>query len=385
MKKVLSLILIIILGVNVCSTSIASSLSEKKKEQSDLANEIKETEAKIQEIKTEKSEAESAIDKLNTQIENTQSEIETLETDISSLESNIETLTKELEEAEINLEKQEELLEKRLVAMYKSGSTSYLEVLLSSTSLSDFLSKYKIIGIVAENDKNLVDEVQNQKNEIETKKSQLEEQKEAIEIAKSNKEEKVTTLNNNKQQKSELISELTEEQKKEQESLDQMREDKKKIDAEISSYTASNKTYSSAYTGGTMAWPVPGYTRVSCGYLGYSGHYAIDIASSGIKGASVVAAADGVVVTSKALKNSKGEYRSYGEYIIIDHGGGVMTVYAHGLEGSRKVSPGQTVTKGQTIMQVGSTGNSTGPHLHFEIRENGKNINPLDSSKGYFK
>ena len=154
--------------------------------------------------------------------------------------------------------------------MYKSGKTSYVEVLLTSKDLSDFLSKYKILGIVAENDKKLVDDVQKQKQEIETKKAQLEEEKAAIEKAKSNKEQKVSTLNNSRQQKSELVSQLTAEQKAEQESLDQMRADKKKIDAEISSYTTSNKTYSATYTGGTMTWPVPGYTRISCGYLGYS-------------------------------------------------------------------------------------------------------------------
>jgi len=385
MKKTIVTLLIFTLTINICFASIAKSLTEKKKEQSQLATEIKETEEKIEEIKTEKSEAEKAIDKLNDQIETAETEIETLETDISSLEGNITTLEKDLEEATVNLQSKEETLEKRLVAMYKSGGNSYAEVLLSSKDISDFLSKYKIIGIVAENDKNLVDEVEKQKNEIETKKTELEKEKEAVEVAKKNKEQKLTNLSNNKEQKNQLISELTDEQKKQQAYLDEMRADKKKIDAEISSYAASKKTYSASYTGGKMAWPVPGYTRISCGYLGYSGHYGIDIASAGISGAPIVATADGIVITSRALRNTNGSYRSYGEYIIIDHGGGVTTVYAHGLAGSRKVNAGDKVTKGQTIMQVGSTGNSTGPHLHFEIKENNRNINPLDSSKGYLK
>ena len=120
---------------------------------------------------------------------------------------------------------------------------------------------------------------------------------------------------------------------------------------------------------GNFTWPVPGFTNISCGYS--SGHKAIDISGGGrtIYGTPIVAADSGKVVTATY-------HYSYGNYVMIDHGGGYSTLYAHAS--SLAVSAGQTVTKGQTIAYVGSTGNSTGPHLHFEVRVNGNRQNPFN-------
>ena len=123
--------------------------------------------------------------------------------------------------------------------------------------------------------------------------------------------------------------------------------------------------------------PVSGYP-ITTGLYYSSGRYhgAVDFSGSGILGQPVVAVKAGTVVTSTAAKTASGNYYSYGEYIIINHHDGTMTLYAHGQAGSRKVSAGQTVSQGQVIMNVGSTGNSTGPHLHFEVRVNGSRVDP---------
>ena len=110
--------------------------------------------------------------------------------------------------------------------------------------------------------------------------------------------------------------------------------------------------------------------------MGYANHTGVDFSGPGISGKPVLAAKSGTVVTSTALKNSNGTYRSYGEYIVINHHDGTMTLYAHGAPGSRLVSAGQKVSQGQQIMSVGTTGNSTGYHLHFEVRVNGVPVNP---------
>ena len=110
-------------------------------------------------------------------------------------------------------------------------------------------------------------------------------------------------------------------------------------------------------------------------YPSYRGHTGIDV-NINVIGKTIVAVKSGTVVTSKALRYSNGNYRSYGEYIVINHHDGTMTLYAHMLSGSRAVSVGQSVSQGQPIGQVGSTGNSTGPHLHFEVRIGGKDVNP---------
>ena len=152
--------------------------------------------------------------------------------------------------------------------------------------------------------------------------------------------------------------------------------DKREIEAEIRRITSNSSN--PIYVGGVMAWPVPGYYKISCEFGGYSGHVGMDITGSSpgaISGAPAVAANDGVVIISADLfGNQNGGYRSYGRYVVIDHGGGVVTLYAH--LSSRSVSEGQKVTKGQTIGLVGNTGNSTGPHLHFEVRINGTAVNP---------
>ena len=126
-----------------------------------------------------------------------------------------------------------------------------------------------------------------------------------------------------------------------------------------------------------MAWPVPGHYKISCGYLGYTNHFGVDIvgsSSGAIENKPAVAANSGKVIISRDL-TSGGRYISYGRYIVIDHGGGVTTLYAH--LNQRNVKEGDTVEKGQTIGLVGNTGNSSGPHLHFEVRINGSAVNPM--------
>ena len=125
--------------------------------------------------------------------------------------------------------------------------------------------------------------------------------------------------------------------------------------------------------------PLSGRTKkdITTGYYGYSGHTGVDFARNGkgaVNGSPVLAAKGGKVITSTALKRPNGTYKSYGEYIVISHGDGTMTLYAHMQ--SRAVSPGAQVSQGQVIGYVGSTGNSTGPHLHFEVWLNGKRVNP---------
>ena len=120
--------------------------------------------------------------------------------------------------------------------------------------------------------------------------------------------------------------------------------------------------------------PIVGY-GITCGWMGYSGHTGVDFSGSGIAGKPILAAKAGTVYKSEA-KKSNGVYVSYGEHIIIDHHDGTITLYAHGMPGSRLVQKGDTVSQGQQIMSVGTTGNSTGYHLHFEIWVNGSRVNP---------
>ena len=188
---------------------------------------------------------------------------------------------------------------------------------------------------------------------------------------------KTDSLNAVVNQKNMLVETLSTEEKDLQEQLEQFEKDKKDIAAELARIAASS-TITQSVTPSTAGYisPIIGKTKrnITTGYRGYKGHTGVDFAIA--KGTPIVAVKSGTVAISRPLKNSNGTYRSYGEYIVINHHDGTMTLYAHGLPGSRKVQEGQSVSQGQQIMSVGTTGNSTGYHLHFEVRVNGKCVDP---------
>ena len=186
-------------------------------------------------------------------------------------------------------------------------------------------------------------------------------------------------MNQSKTVRTTYLAELNASEKTLSDSIDKLQQQADSLVAQIRAASSSSST--SKYTGGTMAWPLPGFYTITSPFgnrlhpvLGvYKMHTGVDIAGSGCNGKNVVAAADGTVITA-------GWISGYGNTVIIDHGGGITTLYGHSQR--LLVSKGQKVTRGQAIMFVGMTGYATGPHLHFEVRENGKYVNPLD---GYLK
>lgn len=368
-NKILSILIIcIFLITGMLTVTNAANSSDLN----DINKKIDETKTEISGIKKDMSDAMKQVSDLTFQIKGYEAEIDKLSEEIEKLSAELEQKEKDLTKAEEDCKKQDESLKARLVILYEAGETSYIDVLLSSDSLTDFISNFYLVEQLAEYDTELLDKLEKSRNEIEAAKKAVEEKKIEIEEAKKNKENTNNSLKQSKKIKEQKVKELTTEEKQKQAELEEFEEDKKEIEAELR--RQSSNSAGNIYPGGTLAWPVPASHYVSCEFRGYSGHNGMDIGAN--SGSTIVAINDGVVTTSKALKNSNGSYRSYGEYIIINHGGGVVSLYAHGLAGSRKVEVGQTVTKGQAIMQVGSTGNSTGPHLHFEIVINGSYVNP---------
>ena len=340
---------------------------------SDINKKIEETAGELSGIKKDKSATMNEVTALIAEISGYEDELELLSGEIDLKIEELEQKELELEKAEADCKKQDEDLKTRLVVLYEAGETSYIDVLLNSKSLTDFLSTFYLIEQLAEYDAELLEKLENARNEIEAAKIVVEEKKAELETAKESKERTTNSLKHSKATKDRRILELNADETETARKLQEFEEDKRMIVAELNAAGNSGGA-GNIYPGGTLAWPVPASKYVSCEFRGYSGHNGMDIAAS--PGSSIVAINDGVVTTSRALKNSDGSYRSYGEYIIINHGGGVVSLYAHGLANSRMVSEGTRVSKGQSIMQVGSTGNSTGPHLHLEIMINGSYVNP---------
>ena len=387
MKKiVLKIVGIIIIAVILLQFNvvIAATSSELNASKTETDKKIEEAKEELENINAEKSETLEQVENLIMQISSAQSEIDELNTKISDMNNQIEDAQNKLNEKQEEYDGKEELLEKRLVAAYEAGETSYLDVLLSSSSLTDLISNYYMISEVTQSDMELMEKIKNEQEEIETAKQTLETSKQELDSVRAQKQQKATELQNAKSQKDSYVAQLDEQEKNTQAELEQFEQDKRDIQAQLAAIarqeaaSAGSSNVSNIVNNPSSSGyirPVAGY-RITCGWMGYSGHTGVDFSGSGIAGKPVLAAKAGTVVTSTALKYSNGNYRSYGEYIVINHHDGTMTLYAHGAPGSRLVSSGQSVSQGQQIMSVGTTGNSTGYHLHFEVRINGSPVNP---------
>ena len=296
------------------------------------------------------------INRLNIQIAEYEHEISDIEDELDEANQNLEEKQAELEEAQKEYEKSKEIVGERLVAMYETSKTTYLDVLVGSKDLSDFLSKYYMLKQIAEYDEEFLNTLTISKNKLQIETTATEEVKNEVETVKNRLTSKQGSLEVLVSDKSNLISTLSAQELELQEQLEQFEEDKKSIQAELEELAKQNAIKASV-TPSTCGYisPLLGKTanNITTGYKGYVGHTGVDFAVE--SGTEVLAVKSGTVVISDALKNSNGFYRSYGEYVVIDHHDGTMTLYAHGTADSRTVKEGDEVEAGQVIMLSGST------------------------------
>lgn len=385
MKKKIIEIIGIIISIIIIFQNIAyatSSKSSLQNQQSDIDNQIKELENEQKEIQANKSETMKSVEDLIYQISDVENEIDDLKSQVKDLQAQIKVTEKSIEQKEEEYNKQKELLDARVIALYKNGENSYLEIFLSSSSLKDFLSKYYYAEALMNADKEFMQKVTDEKKEIEATKAELEKNKSALDDALSQQRIKQNSLERLKTEKQTYVAQLTAEEKENQQEIEKFEEDKRKIQAELKRIAEEeakkNTTNITQPSASGYIFPVQGLSKSNINnktYPSYKGHTGVDV-NIGVSGKSVVAVKDGTVVISEA-RMSNGKYYSYGEYIVISHGDGTMTLYAHMLANSRKVKVRDKVKQGQVIGTVGSTGNSTGTHLHFEVRVGGSPVNPL--------
>ncbi len=394
---VITIISILLLYTNTLIVSnAANEISNYQAEQKQNESKITETQEKMKEVEKIKDETLKEVEKLNVQISDYEGQIETLDEQIVSTNKKIEDAQTKLQKAQKDYENQEKLLKERLVASYEAGETSYLDFLLSSESLTDLISNYYLVEEIASYDAELLDKIEKEKKEIEQAKQTLENSKKELATQKASKQSVSLQLKTSKSEKDKYVSQLSEEEKQLQSRIDQLKKDNQSIDAKIkakqaeieaalkrqqeqnrnNSNSGSNNSSSNSGTSSSgFIKPVNSYVTTGMYYSSGAYHGAVDFGAAGVNGMPVYAAADGIVHTTAALTTS------YGNYVIIAHYNGLYTLYAHGQAGSICVSEGQAVKQGQQIMRVGSTGNSTGPHLHFEVRKSpgtySCRVNPL--------
>ena len=372
MKKRLIAALILVNILSYTSIAFAEDITNLIQQQNVLKNQKSEADNKLEIVQDELSENMQQVEKLSQAMSEYQTQIDEWGTKIDELKNSIDDIQKDLDIAKKDYDEQEKLLESRLVTMYEAGDTSFLDFILSSNNIVDFISNYYLMAELTTYDEDLLEKIEREKSQIEQNKKMLETQQSEYNTIKANYEKKKIILYNTKALKDEAASKLTEEEKNLSEQIDEYRNQILAVEAEIAQVTKAN--IDTEYIGGEMAWPVPGYTRITSNYgmrthpiTGiYKLHTGVDLGAP--MGANFIAANDGVV--TKAGYNG-----AYGNMVIIDHGGGISTLYAHGSE--ILVTVGQTVKKGDNILKVGSTGYSTGAHAHFEVRVNGQPVNPL--------
>ena len=367
---ILTVMCLIIMGLS-CK-SFGDYVSNLRDQQANLQSQLEASNIQVEIIQSDISELAAQILQMNEDITSQEIEVDLLRSQSKELQESIEKNEVELEEITEIYNKQKKILEARLVASYKSGEIQYLDYLLQASSLPEFISTYYYISEMVEADSELLVKTNKQKEELELAKLELKKQKKQLAQTLEESENKAVSLANKQTIKDAYIRQLSEEEQKYTTDIIEMQTEIKKVEAEILEAAALHIGFD--YVGGEMAWPVPGYTRITSEFgmrthpiTGvYKLHTGTDIGAP--LGTPFIAANDGVVV--KAGCNN-----AYGNMVMINHGGGVSTLYAHGSE--ILVQVGQEVKRGEEVLKVGSTGYSTGPHAHFEVRINGQYVNPI--------
>lgn len=375
MRKSLCIVLILLICFVTTFTyadneeNNTTSLQTQKEE---LKNQLDEASGELEEIQSNLSENLQQIEKLDEKINSVETQLKEYESKITEIKNTINEVEVELNIVSEKYDKQKELFKQRMVAIYEAGETHYLDILLKSRSLSDFLSSYYIITQLAQIDNDLIKELEDKKDKIELGREKLKNEKNELSVIAENQTRLSRTLQNTKMLRESFVSKLSEEEKALQDKIDEINQQYEEINKQILALIQNQ--ISPEYIGGVLAWPVPGYTRITSKYAmrvhpitgQYKLHTGIDIGAP--EGSNFIAANDGVVIKT-------GFNIAYGNMVIVDHGGGVTTLYAHGSE--ILVEIGQAVSRGEPVLKVGSTGYSTGPHAHFEVRINGVTTDPL--------
>jgi len=362
---------------------------EKAKEQvSGLKSSLTDVEKLKKELEQSKSDLTAFVKQLDGQLADIQEKIAQYNTMITEKEKEIEETERDLDEAQQRQEQQYAAMKKRIQFMYERSDSFYMETLFGSNSIAGIVNRADYIEALSRYDRDKLDEyvetrkyVELCKEELEVEKQLLDEAREAVEQEEANvnsligeKEAQIVSVSGDIANKEAAIKEYEDMIAQENAEIAAL----EKAVAEEKARLEAENAQARVYNGGMFAWPCPGYKRISDEYgsrmhpiLGVEKfHNGLDMAAP--SGTAILAAYDGDVVAAAYSG-------SMGNYIMIDHGSGLYTIYMHCS--ALYVSKGQTVSKGQNIAAVGSTGRSTGPHLHFGVRLNGNYTSPWNYLK----
>lgn len=395
---ILALIMVLSIVFSILGSSPAQAVTQGqidalKQKEAELADRQKELQSQINSLQYEQSSAAAKKRVLDEQISITEEEIGLLTDEIATYEILIIEKQAEVEEAQAREDEQWAIYKDNIRAMEEQGSVSYFEIIFDAGDFVDLLSRIDLVDSMMQSDENSYNKLQNARIATQEAKASLEQTKFDLENKKVEQEAKAVVLTEQLAVAQELLDEINASlaavEAVEAELADELAGIQKDIDDKVAelerqrqAQIAANGSSSQVVGTGSFAWPSAASMRVTSPfgtrfhpvYKTYRTHYGIDIGTG--YGTNILAADSGTVITATYSS-------SYGNYVVISHGSGVTTLYAH--MSSLSVSAGQSITKGALVGKSGSTGVSTGPHLHFEVSINGSRVNPLDYFSGYIK
>jgi murein DD-endopeptidase MepM/ murein hydrolase activator NlpD len=368
-KRAICYSLVVVLLFSLLSLAVSFAGNDAKDKLNELTNQINKLEKQLKAGKSEEKNLASQISNLDKLIKAAEGEIRDLQGEISYASKQISNVKKELDLMQADIDRQNEEMSDRIRAMYKNGDVGMIEILLGSESIIDFMTNMDMAQKIFDNDVEVLEKLEEQHLILDGHRTQLENLQQQLLLKKQQEASKQSQLQVNRGSVAKLKAEVSVTNKTLESQVDALNAEANALTAEILRLQGSG-----AYIGGDMAWPAPGSRNVTSPF-GYRIHPILRVKKlhTGIdigigSGNKIVAANAGTVI--KAAWNN-----SYGYMVMIDHGGGIVTLYAHNSK--LQVSTGDIVTRGQTVATSGSTGMSTGPHLHFEVRVNGEYKNPM--------
>lgn len=368
MKRIFSFVLTFTIMVSLFNFGFSYAEKANQEDLSNVNNQISDAQKKLNEGKSIEVKLNKDISSLENQINQTQNDINNLKGNISATQNKITEALAQLVQVEKEMAVQSQQLSSRLRIMYKNGGVGVLDVILGSDSISDFMTNMDMVQRIYESDKEVLKSMESQYAVIAAQREYLINLQTKLETDSQEEAVKQNALQVDKNQVAVKKSEVSQNNKALQEQINALYAEANRLTKEIQGLQSDED-----YSGGIMSWPVQGKITSPFGYRIHpilktkELHTGMDIAAK--SGTTVVAANGGTVIKS-------GWNNSYGNLLMIDHGGSIVTLYAH--NSSLLVRVGDVVSKGQAVSKVGSTGMSTGPHLHFEVRVNGKYKNPMD-------
>lgn len=342
-------------------------LQEKKQKQQELTR----TQRLINDQKKQAKTVLGELSEIDENIEGVEQQLGVIKSDLNQVDGQVRNVRGNLSEAEGALRERTAVLNVRVKDIYMNGKVNYLEVLLESKSFSDFVTRFEFLKRIVRQDMELVEAIEAQRRDIAEKKQELESKLAQIKSLKRSRQRQQTNLEIAKENREEKLGEIKSRQKALEAALNELEQESKALEQLIKKKTRSKTP---AKGTGHLTWPVPGYTSVSSPF-GWRIHPILkerrfhdgtDFPAP--QGTRVVAADTGTIIYV-------GWLNGYGKVVIIDHGAGLTTTYAH--LSSQSVSEGDEVKRGDSIGKVGSTGWSTGPHLHFTVRKDGDAVEPM--------